>query len=59
MYTKKDVRKLLREIKKDGYIIHLARIQSAWIDLFGTPGCSHYPYTTLKDQLEDLEEYVR
>ena len=58
-----DVRpKEAREIKarrSEGYMAttsEQARVESTWLRLFGSPGCSHYPYMGFWDMVNDLIE---
>ena len=50
----------LKQILKDrqkGYVMshhHAMLVQSQWLKLFGTGGCSHYPYTSEGDMVKDL-----
>lgn len=55
-----DVTKLLKEILKDkkaGKVMSHSqsmKVQSAWMQYYGQPGVSHYPYTDENEMLKDL-----
>jgi ribosomal protein S27AE len=54
------INKLLREILKDrkaGKVMSHSqsmKVQSAWMQYYGQPGVSHYPYTDENEMLKDL-----
>jgi hypothetical protein len=61
---KREIKKLLKDIdedRKQGRIISLHNCgvrDSLWLKLFGTGGCSHYPYLSDKDKIQDLKDYL-
>ena len=54
------INKVLREILKDkkaGKVMSHSqsmKVQSAWMQYYGQPGVSHYPYTDENEMLKDL-----
>ena len=62
---KAKIKRLLKSIARDrslGLAIshqNSVQVQGIWLGLYGTYGCSHYPYTTMQSMVDDLEEYIK
>ena len=61
----KEIRVLIKLIERDkqkGLVLshsNAIKLQSIWLQLYGAPGCDHYPYTTERDMIDDLNEYLK